>query len=159
MYSNSYQQGSHRNTCLANVPGPWLQALVCDDPMCLPMRHKLALQERCEALAKELLAVDGRLQSCMDVAALRKAGKCSGHSTFLGVLVRQQKCPNCHLSVNRACIEVLYAAMPKVEQGCCELYPLFCVVNLQACSMLQQLPRCLRRSWQAAPTLTQHSTA
>jgi hypothetical protein len=33
-----------------------------------------ALQERCEALAKELLAVDGRLHACMDVAALRKAG-------------------------------------------------------------------------------------
>lgn len=32
------------------------------------------LQERCEALAKELVAVDGRLQACMDVAALRKAG-------------------------------------------------------------------------------------
>lgn len=26
-------------------------------------------------MAKELLAVDGRLQSCMDVAALRKAGE------------------------------------------------------------------------------------
>jgi hypothetical protein len=34
------------------------------------------LQERCEALAKELLAVDGRLQACMDVAALRRAGAC-----------------------------------------------------------------------------------
>jgi hypothetical protein len=39
----------------------------------------LDLQERCEALAKELLAVDGRLQSCMDVAALRKAGSCRMH--------------------------------------------------------------------------------
>lgn len=35
----------------------------------------LALQDRCEALAKELLAVDARLQACMDVAALRRAGK------------------------------------------------------------------------------------
>jgi hypothetical protein len=33
------------------------------------------LQERCEALAKELLAADGRLQACKDVAALRRAGK------------------------------------------------------------------------------------
>jgi hypothetical protein len=32
------------------------------------------LQERCEALAKELLAADGRLQACKDVAALRRAG-------------------------------------------------------------------------------------
>lgn len=33
------------------------------------------LQERCEALAKELLAADGRLQACKDVAALRRAGE------------------------------------------------------------------------------------
>lgn len=37
----------------------------------------MPLQERCEAMAQELLAVDKRLQACMDVAALRKAGGCA----------------------------------------------------------------------------------
>eukprot|EP00775_Hariotina_reticulata_P011152 gene11152-11304_t len=32
------------------------------------------LQERCEVMARELLEVDGRLQACLDVAALRRAG-------------------------------------------------------------------------------------
>jgi hypothetical protein len=36
------------------------------------------LQERCEALAKELLAADGRLKERTDVAALRAAGGWSG---------------------------------------------------------------------------------
>jgi len=32
------------------------------------------LQERCEVMARELLEVDGRLQACLDVTALRRAG-------------------------------------------------------------------------------------
>jgi hypothetical protein len=32
------------------------------------------LQERCEAVAKELLALEDRIQACTDVAALRRAG-------------------------------------------------------------------------------------
>ncbi|GBF90887.1 hypothetical protein Rsub_03742 [Raphidocelis subcapitata] len=32
------------------------------------------LQERCEAVAKELVALEGRIQACSDVAALRRAG-------------------------------------------------------------------------------------
>jgi hypothetical protein len=32
------------------------------------------LVERCEGMAKELSAVDGRLAACSDVAALRRAG-------------------------------------------------------------------------------------
>lgn len=39
------------------------------------LTHKYsAVQDRCEAMAQELLTVDKRLQACMDVAALRKAG-------------------------------------------------------------------------------------
>lgn len=32
------------------------------------------LQERCEAVAKELLALEARIQACSDVASLRRAG-------------------------------------------------------------------------------------
>jgi hypothetical protein len=32
------------------------------------------LQERCEAVAKELIALEARIQSCSDVASLRRAG-------------------------------------------------------------------------------------
>ncbi|WIA29612.1 hypothetical protein OEZ86_012099 [Tetradesmus obliquus] len=43
------------------------------------------LQERCEALAKELLAADGRLQACKDVAALRRAGMQHAAATAMAV--------------------------------------------------------------------------
>lgn len=33
------------------------------------------LQERCEAVAQELLALEGRIKACADVAALRRAGE------------------------------------------------------------------------------------
>eukprot|EP00877_Chromochloris_zofingiensis_P001237 jgi/Chrzof1/11113/Cz05g24080.t1 len=44
------------------------------------------LQDRCETMAKELLAVEGRLQACSDVAALRRAGM--QHAATMGQCVQ-----------------------------------------------------------------------
>lgn len=51
------------------------------------------MQERCEGLAKELLAVDARLHACMDVAALRKAGVCL---SVCALAVAAVGCVACH---------------------------------------------------------------
>jgi hypothetical protein len=53
------------------------------------------LQARCEAVAKELVALEGRIQACSDVAALRRAGgrscsaaRCQRRGRQLGYLRR-----------------------------------------------------------------------
>ena len=49
------------------------------------------LQERCEAMAKELIAADGKLQEAGDVVSLRRAGACvhSGSALLLAAVLHQ----------------------------------------------------------------------
>lgn len=110
----------------------------------------LGVQERCEGLAKELVAVDGRLQACMDVAALRKAG-----ALHAGRQMQQQMSSQLLAAV--AAAAWLFKLL--LQRGSGQGPATSVVCTLQACSMLLPQPRCWRRSWQAAPTLTQHSTA
>jgi hypothetical protein len=57
------------------------------------------LQERCEALAKELLAADSRLQACKDVAALRRAGEAASYTAFVAAACRSMHACCVFLSV------------------------------------------------------------
>lgn len=51
------------------------------------------LTERCAAMARELVAVDGRLAACSDVAALRRAGGwAQGLRGFVGCAGCQVHC-------------------------------------------------------------------
>lgn len=95
--------------------------------------------------------MDARLQACMDVAALRRAGWCTGEGTGLLLVVTLRNQPDktgCHFAW-------VWPVSLTNAPTCAFLPP----CNKQACSMLLQQPRCWRRSWQAAPTLTQHSMA
>lgn len=124
----------------------------------------LGLQERCETLAKELLAVDSRLQACMDVAALRKAGMwpwqgtASSHAERCVLDVAGSQGYSTEAAACPAHAPSVQGCVAHVAHGCeyCCIYLCTCV---QACSTLLPQARCWRRSWPAAPILIQHSTA